>query len=86
MKSQRDDDQRARIKFDCDISCPCIIVLPLNQLSNQAILGETPSIRISNCFQLASTIADFKNFEVGNIFGIFLLLVFLLELKSFMID
>ncbi|VDN27527.1 unnamed protein product [Gongylonema pulchrum] len=61
------DDRRARIKLDCLINCPSVVVLPLNQLSNQTIIAETPRIRIINRFHLSSTIDDFSNSKIGNI-------------------
>ncbi|VDN23759.1 unnamed protein product [Gongylonema pulchrum] len=61
------DDRRARIKLNCLINCPSVVVLPLNQLSNQTIIAETPRIRIINRFHLSSTIDDFSNSKIGNI-------------------
>uniref|UniRef100_A0A1I7VNQ7 Ricin B-type lectin domain-containing protein n=1 Tax=Loa loa TaxID=7209 RepID=A0A1I7VNQ7_LOALO len=62
------NDVRSRIQLICEIECPCIIVLPLNQLSNQVLLCETANIRISNRFQLSSLIPKFQDFEIANIF------------------
>ncbi|KAL3994358.1 hypothetical protein ACH3XW_21415 [Acanthocheilonema viteae] len=62
------NDVRSRIQLICEIECPCMIILPLNQLSNQVILCETANVHISNQFQLSSLISKFKDFEIGNIF------------------
>ncbi|CAG9534944.1 unnamed protein product [Cercopithifilaria johnstoni] len=62
------NDVRSRTKLICEIECPCTIVLPLNQLSNQVILCETTNVRISNQFQLSSLISKFQDFEIGNTF------------------
>ncbi|MCP9261504.1 hypothetical protein DINM_004861 [Dirofilaria immitis] len=62
------NDVRNRIQLNCEIECPCTIVLPLNQLSNQVILSEIAHIHISNRFQLASLISSFQDFKIGNIF------------------
>uniref|UniRef100_A0AAF5PWJ8 Ricin B-type lectin domain-containing protein n=2 Tax=Wuchereria bancrofti TaxID=6293 RepID=A0AAF5PWJ8_WUCBA len=59
---------RSKIQLICEIECPCVIVLPLNQLSNQVLLYETASIRISNRFQLSSLIPKFQDFEITNVF------------------
>ncbi|VDN87994.1 unnamed protein product [Brugia pahangi] len=62
------NDVRSRIKLICEIECPCVIVLPLNQLSNQVLLCETANIRINNRFQLSSLIPKFQDFEITNAF------------------
>uniref|UniRef100_A0A915Q7J7 Vacuolar protein sorting-associated protein 13 VPS13 adaptor binding domain-containing protein n=1 Tax=Setaria digitata TaxID=48799 RepID=A0A915Q7J7_9BILA len=62
------NDVRSRVQVLCEIKCPCIIILPLNQLSNQVILGETAQIRITNRFQLSSLISKFQDFGIANNF------------------
>ncbi|VDN01283.1 unnamed protein product [Thelazia callipaeda] len=62
-------DGRSKIQITCEVECSCTFILPLNQLSNQVLIGETASIRIDNKFQSSSTILDFQNFEIGNFFG-----------------
>ncbi|VDK63042.1 unnamed protein product [Onchocerca ochengi] len=68
LQNIMNNDMRSRTQLFCEIECPCTIVLPLNQLSNQVILSEIAHIRISNRFQLASLISKFQDFEIGNIF------------------
>ncbi|VDK72688.1 unnamed protein product [Litomosoides sigmodontis] len=65
---QINNDVRSKIQLICEIECPCMIVLPLNQLSNHVILCETTNVHISNRFQLSSLISKFLDFEVGNVF------------------
>lgn len=81
---QMNSDVRSRVQLICEIECPCIVVLPLNQLSNQVILCETANIRISNRFQLSSLISKFQDFEIGNVFGLLFFSYFFLQFFNFL--
>lgn len=46
-----------RVLLNIDVEGPLSLVLPLNQLSTQAIVAETTAIHISNRFVFASEVS-----------------------------
>lgn len=64
------DGHRGRVQLDVDVRCASTIVLPLNQLSNQAIICETAALRINNQFKFANSILLFEEHSIENQYGI----------------
>uniref|UniRef100_A0A915ASC0 Vacuolar protein sorting-associated protein 13D n=5 Tax=Parascaris univalens TaxID=6257 RepID=A0A915ASC0_PARUN len=64
------DGHRGRVQLDVDVRCASTIILPLNQLSNQAIICETAALHISNEFKFANSILLFEEHSIENQYGI----------------
>lgn len=63
------DAHKSRILLDVDIPCSSCLILPLNQFSDQVIVGEMSRIRITNQFKFAESISDLGQHCIENQYG-----------------